>query len=259
MERTCDMAKGDGAPTSGCRGVTLLELLVVVVVMAVMISILLPALRGSRAASENMRRLNTTRNLVVATFAYTNDYDLQFPYFGQAGDPMARVSYEGWRFRANTSYFGRHWQYWASLLVPTYYSNERDELLNLRLNNLGGAEEDQPEGLFRTLFALSHTTSAAPAYWRNDDPPADLALLRNTRRSEMTFPSSKGLIADLAFDVEDESTDHGTIHARIGMGDGSASRRPWGVEDHAGAVMRPFGAIPWEVMSTRDGLRGRDH
>jgi len=75
----------------------------------------------------------------------------------------------------------------------------------------------------------------------------------------MAYPSSKGLVVDALFDAEDENTDHGIFHARVGMGDGSASRRRWGVDDHANAVLRPFGAIAWEVLSTRDGLRGRDY
>jgi len=157
MDRAGVSAKSDGACISDPRGVTLLELLVVIAVLAVLISIILPALRGSREVSENLLRLNTTRNLTVATFAYTNDYDLQFPYFGQAGDPMARVSYEGWRFPPGSSYFGRHWLYWASLLVPTYYSAGNDEQVNLRRNNPGAAEEGQPESLFRTLFVFTQT------------------------------------------------------------------------------------------------------
>lgn len=249
--------------THNHRGVTLLEMLIVIVVIGVLTSILLPALFGTRKASQNILRLNTARNLAAATFSYSNNYDLHFPYFGKAHQPTARVSYEGWAFPPTSSYFRRHQLFWASHLVPTYYSNERDELVNLGLRSPYYADDGQPESLFHTLFALTQTTAAAPAYWSGDEPPSDLGLLRNTRRTEMAYPSSKGLIVDLLLDTKRDSGD-GTVHsrvahARVAMGDGSASRRLWGVGGHSNAVVRPYGAVAWDVLSTRDGLRGRDY
>ena len=240
------------------RGVTIIEMLVVIVVIAILVTIALPSLRGAKKRAEDIRRLNTTRQLLVATYAYSGANRQYFPYFGVAGEPEAIPAHEGWSFPPQSRYFTRTQLYWASLLVPTYYDANRDSGINLSVENPSAAEDGQPDSIFRTLFALSTTTSAAPAYWDTDEPPDDLALLRATRTTEMSSPSSKGLIVDLLFDTSQRGA-IGSSFTRIGMGDGSAARRQWGLADPQNVVSRPYGAIAWEVLSTRHGLRGRDY
>ncbi len=61
------------------KGFTLIELLVVISIIAILISILLPALRKSRDAAITMQCLAQVRQIVVATNAYATDEDGWYP------------------------------------------------------------------------------------------------------------------------------------------------------------------------------------
>lgn len=70
-------------PCSDCRckpGFTLIELLVVISILAVLISILLPALAGARESSRNALCLTRLRGLGVGLQLYMNDGDDLLPY-----------------------------------------------------------------------------------------------------------------------------------------------------------------------------------
>jgi prepilin-type N-terminal cleavage/methylation domain-containing protein len=55
------------------KAFTLIELLIVIAIVAVLISMLLPALSRCRAAAKKTRELNTSRQMITATMMYAND------------------------------------------------------------------------------------------------------------------------------------------------------------------------------------------
>ena len=82
------------ARTRICRGFTLIELLVVIVVIAVLASLLLPALSG---AVENSRRtscVSNGRQLMAGIVSYANDNDANLPYSNQGSVA------DGWLYAA---------------------------------------------------------------------------------------------------------------------------------------------------------------
>ena len=66
-------------PTLGRRGFTLIELLVVISIIALLIGILLPALGAARKTARTSACLSQLKQMGVATYGYTADYDGVFP------------------------------------------------------------------------------------------------------------------------------------------------------------------------------------
>lgn len=63
----------------GGRGFTLIELLVVISIIALLVSILLPALSKARAASKSVLCLSQLRQIGLSVHLYTEDYQGFFP------------------------------------------------------------------------------------------------------------------------------------------------------------------------------------
>lgn len=66
-------------PAIACRVFTLVELLVVIAIIAVLSSMLLPALQGSRGRAQQSYCSNNIRQLAHATILYSNDNRRQLP------------------------------------------------------------------------------------------------------------------------------------------------------------------------------------
>jgi prepilin-type N-terminal cleavage/methylation domain-containing protein len=68
------------ASPSSCRGFTLIELLVVIGIIAVLTSLLLPALSSARQMGHKAACLSNLRQLGIAIHSYAQDYDGKIPY-----------------------------------------------------------------------------------------------------------------------------------------------------------------------------------
>lgn len=243
-----------GTRPSGSSGFTIVELLVVLVVLSVLLALALPTFSGARLAAASARSLATQRQLAAALHIYGEDEKDLFPYFATPGEPDGPKLIDG--FDIPLPYFRALGWHWTSLLVPDYVHAEAVQFRDWPALR---DEWGWPEAVVRSPYNITYTVFAAPRYWTPDDPPEDLSLLRPTRWHELRFPSAKGLIADVSVGVlAGRASQRWTPTLPVVAADHAGVNYPWSEFDWSAVVSRPWGAVPWPVFSTRDGLAGRD-
>jgi prepilin-type N-terminal cleavage/methylation domain-containing protein len=120
------------------KGFTLIELLVVVSIIALLVSILLPALGKARQQAQTVLCMNNQRQLHLATNMYLRDNQDYYPYFGTESHPIYGSA--GW-----------------------------DTVISMYLGGPGGYAEVQKMQYFTCSLALkqSHVTMTVRTYGMN--------------------------------------------------------------------------------------------
>lgn len=77
------------------RAFTFVEVLVVLLILAVLIAMLLPALRRTKNSAEDIQSLSAIRQMHGAMTLYTHDHGLTYPFFGVPGNPEAGIWING--------------------------------------------------------------------------------------------------------------------------------------------------------------------
>lgn len=266
--------------TRSDRGFTIVEVLVVAGVMAILLSLLLPALSKAKEAARQAKCLAQVRNHQQLIFAYAISYDDQVPYIWPKvreppdgiphppphGSPDWYLLIAGlWQVPLMDS-FGNNGMH-ESLFCPSNTTPDIDDIEALT-KELFGLPPEQVQGT--RDYYLSEAMFFDPEALDPADPKWEPRYYVPQKLSGILFPSDKGFLRD-AGTYHDPQWQRVGVAATppfvkiAGFGDGSVALLNT-VELIPGLVMNPTGNAEhdwWKgemgkLSFTPWGVRGRD-
>lgn len=278
---------GETQRRSGDRGgFTLIELLVVMGVIGVLMALLLPALRGTRAAALQTVSLANVRSVGQVISVYAGEHG-RHPFRGLGEYPTGlRELIPGWEpdpgaamyywypggvLIGTTGHFDQTWL-WPSVTVAleewpehweTWVSPRKDQKLP-EIEDFTLSDDNPVQEQISVRY--SNAFVARPEYFsdkRGADQSRWGALLKATRPSDVRYPSGKVVVwdNDLAYRTDRviERVD-GLLDAPTPMcfADGHGAAKE--TREAGEAYENPLTGIGTRRLSdTRDGVYGRDY
>jgi prepilin-type N-terminal cleavage/methylation domain-containing protein len=250
-------------PSRSDGGFTLVELLVTLGVIAIILSISLPALVRARDVGVETSELSLNRQSGMTIAAYTNDHAGEFPYWGVRGTDLAPLRFHDGPRKGEfvSDEYGWHWhhvRHWAYFVMGEGY-DARSAIVAW----FGDESTNNAHGLFppRAWDALSPTTVAAPTYF--DAPLGDASLFGGQRIHMVSYPAKKGILRRenwrglQQLDSGERGGSSDSIPAFVWFADGHSAM-------HAPSAMAPGVRVDklyeWQgpVFTTSHGVLGRD-
>jgi prepilin-type N-terminal cleavage/methylation domain-containing protein len=233
---------------SARSGFTILEMLLVIVIVAVLMSLLVVGLRGSRSAGRAAVTLSNLRQHAQVFSMYGESWDDAFPHFAETDRYTTITEFERLGVTLELPYFGQFFA-WSWFLADDWYQGQFSH----------GSFAD-PSSEARTVYSDYYYGCcfvAGPEYWRETTRLGDFSQWRSTRWHEVVWPSQKVLLVYPAVASEQ--------NARVALIDGSATTRdkresfgkgyPYGDGQHPGSL---HPGDVWQFLHTMDGVRGHD-
>jgi prepilin-type N-terminal cleavage/methylation domain-containing protein/prepilin-type processing-associated H-X9-DG protein len=145
-------------------GFTLVELLVVIGIIALLISILMPALSRAREQANAVKCLSNVRQVGTAMYMYATDNKGAYP-FGARGDVVAR---EDWIWWQDNSPRGSGTTV-ADSPIAKYIGNFSEELLRCPSDNIENRKAVFPGGTYKYSYTMNEffesNVARSPAAW----------------------------------------------------------------------------------------------
>lgn len=244
----------------------MIELIVVIGVIAVLMSILLPALASARRVSWRLKSASNVRSLTQLVLKRAEDNRGAFPTIDPEAGPVYMMPFTP----GNSLRFGgSHWIV-AGFQWPAPYEFDERELgaPAMLASPPATAEDIITHNSVYTHYRLTSTVIGDPALW--GDTPIDEDNLpryrRGVRIAEIAFPAQKGLMWDAALNwlPRDPKTDGPDLAdpTPVAAADGSVKNRvPAEMTD--GVLCHDPDQRAWvedgaAMHNTPDGVRGRD-
>lgn len=247
------------------RGVTLIEVLIVIAIIGVLIGITVPALRGGRSAGGAVVSMANLRGIGVSLTFYAGANSDRYPFI-RGGEPVTVAPPQAGQPLLQCG-FSPHWHLegmWPVLMHdaapwPEHFESWLSPGLNRqRLWPMGcGLAPDSSGDGGWVSYRYSNSFIAAPRVWSGQGDATEEDI-RPVRTSEVDHPSSKVVMYDHDMAYHPEELTIGTPRPLL-FADGSASQRPdteaaSPVENQLNATQlgaRIYHDTPW-------GVRGRD-
>jgi prepilin-type N-terminal cleavage/methylation domain-containing protein len=241
------------------RGLTLIEILVVMSVVLILVALLSPALRAARDKARTIRPLSSTAAAVRSLSFYSLDHREQHLYMQFVEQPWRPVELDG-RPRASLTYFRAGSEFWVNFMPDSYLefaSFERDPVTSTGRNN----DHDLPGSFIWSSYRLTSTYFASREFWE----PAprqfeDHRYCKGTRSADVEFPSRKGIM--LYIGSEGHNAQGSGLSASEVVGFADASAEIWSARrrmDAPVAAATPGnGLVLTGVLATPSGLAGVD-
>ena len=145
-------------------GFTLVELLVVIGIIALLISILMPALSKAREQADSVKCLSNVRQVGMALYMYANDNKGFYPYGARWDAPIAR---EDWIYWQDTEMRGPNSKVEHSPIAK-YIGNFNPELLRCPGDDLESHPLAPKGGKYNYSYTMNEffeSSPRSPALW----------------------------------------------------------------------------------------------
>lgn len=182
------------------QGFTLIELLVVISIIALLVSLLLPALQGARDAARAVACLSNTRQIAIATNAYAAEEKDRLPmFFREDWGTYSKATYWGHAqatgsdsapYNAGALYQGRYMTTGEAFYCPAKSDSDRNA--------------SPPGGTFAMGNEISYDYNP---YWRMN--PGNSPYRINGWDKLSFMPSSRTLAMDMIFTTNETGHSNG--------------------------------------------------
>ncbi len=175
-----------GPHSPACRGFTLVESLLVVLLIGVLVGLFSPSLLRVRDSAKEIKSVFNLRSHATVLSMYASDFGDSFPRLTEAGATYNIIRCESAGLALEIHYFEAY-LYWNISLADQYYDGAWN-------SSAFRTPWDPAGGGLATSYHTACSFVADPSYFNRMSRKPPPSQLRTVRFSEVIFPNMKGVL-----------------------------------------------------------------